>query len=84
MSIMFTFGLSSHMCQNQAILIDGCLIIYEKTKNTEHLYVKINTKQCLLTWAPKIYLSIICPPSVWPPISHTCIVTLWLPKDKKI
>lgn len=32
MSIMFTFGLSSHMCQNQAILIDGCLIIYEKTE----------------------------------------------------
>lgn len=38
---------------------------------------------CFLTWAPYAYLSSIFPPSVCPPMSHTCRVTFWFPAVTK-
>lgn len=56
------------------------LLLLDKMK-FKQLGLKVFKRR--LTWAPYTYLSSIFPPSVWPPMSHTCRVTFKFPATKR-
>lgn len=61
---------------------DARMIIFRQNKKQQQGIWCAFVCMCL-TWAPYTYLSSIFPPSVWPPMSHTCRVTFKLPAVEK-